>query len=166
MKLFALTITILGCCLIAFAQETVSPENKALLDKLSHDSSFTMIDRDSAEYLSTINSPKQKLYAAFLEKSPEIVKVFKKSRAGLEGQYTMTWFTVDHGKVKIVEAYFGDPSGSKELQYVHQYAPEEIRLGYYDKNRGCAPLPNNKIPRTGELCIGYKVPSEQVEKIF
>jgi hypothetical protein len=166
MKLPALIMTILACGLTAFAQDSVSPEDKALLEKLSRDSSYTVIDRDAAEYLSTINSPKQKLFTAYLGKSPDVVKVFKRARAGWEGQYTMTWFTVDHGKVKIVEAYFGDPSGSGELQHVREYMPEEIRLGYYDKNRKCVPLIGNNIPRSEELCIGYKVPSEQREKIF
>ncbi|MFL6230878.1 MAG: hypothetical protein ACJ741_19050 [Pyrinomonadaceae bacterium] len=159
-------MTILACGLTAFAQASVSPEEKALLEKLSHDNSFIVIDRDAEEYVSAINAPKQKLYTAYLEKSPGIVKVFIRARAGWEGQYTMTWFTVDHGKVRIVEAYFGDPSGSGELQYVREYMPEEIRLGYYDKNWKCAPLVGSKISRSAELCIGYKVPSKEREKIF
>jgi len=166
MKILALLATLLACSLMSLAQASVSPEEKALLEKLSRDYSFTAIDRDATEYLSTINSPKQKLYTAYLEKSSEIVKVFKKARAGWEGQYTMIWFTVDHGKVNIVEAYFGDPSGSGELQYVREYKPQEIRLGYYDKDWKCVPLSRNKVPSSKELCIGYKVPSEQEEKIF
>ena len=166
MKLVILLIALLSWGLTTFAQGLVSPEEKALLEQLSHDASFTVIDRDSAEYVSTINSPKQALYRAHLEKSQGVVKVFKKQRAGWEGQYTMTWFTVDHGKVKLVEAYFGDPSGSGELQYVREYNPEEITLGYFDKNRLCVPLPSTNVPRSAELCIGYKVSSESKLKTF
>lgn len=55
MKELALIMTIFSCGLKTFAQDSVSVEDKALLEKLSHDSSFTVIDRDSAESLSTIN---------------------------------------------------------------------------------------------------------------
>jgi hypothetical protein len=34
------------------------------------------------------------LYRAFHEKAPTTVKVFLRRRAGWEGQFTMTWFTV------------------------------------------------------------------------
>ena len=167
MKLLVLTIAILTYGLTAAAQGSVSLEEKALLERLSRDNSFTFIDRLSSDgYLPEINVPKQKLYKAYLEKSAEVVKVSKKATAGWEGQYTMTWFAVDHGKVRIVEAYFGDPSGSGELQYLREYVPEVITIGHYAKDWQCEPLKDRKIREYQELCISYKVSSEQREKIF
>ncbi len=52
------------------------------------------------------------------KKAPDVVKRFKKDNVCWEGQYTIPRFTVDNGKVKIVAAYFGDPSGSGKLQHV------------------------------------------------
>jgi hypothetical protein len=166
MKSIVLIATVLVCGLSAVGQGIVSPEDKALLEKLSHDKSFTVVDRVTAEYLSTINDPKRALYKSYLEKAPAIVKVFLRKSAGWEGQYTMTWFTVESGNVSGVEAYFGDPSGSGELQYVRQYKPEKITLGYFDKNWKCIPLPAKGASEIAELCIGYYVPSEPRMKVF
>jgi hypothetical protein len=166
MKLSLLVLAILFSGLTVYGQDCVSPEDKALLEKLSRDRSFTVIDRDGPGWLDRINGPKRTLYQAYVEKSLGIVKVFKRQRAGWEGQYTMTWFTVLSGKITIVEAYFGDPFGPNELQYVHQYAPDKITLGYFDKSWECVPLPASGIPKTAELCIGYNVSSEPTMKIF
>ena len=166
MKSIVLIATVLVCGLSAVGQGVVSLEDKALLDKLSHDKSFTVIDRTTAGYLSTINDPKRALYKSYLEKSPDTLKVFLRTRAGWEGQYTMTWFTVESGSVSIVEAYFGDVSGSGELQYVREYKPEKLILGYFDKNWKCVPLPANGASKIDELCIGYYVPSEPRMKVF
>jgi len=152
--------------LVTPIQSGVSLEDRALLEKLKIDKSFTTIDRNSAEWLSTINIPKQEIYKAYLTKSSEIIKVFIRQSAGWEGQYTMTWCTVTGGRVTIVEAYFGDISGSGELQYVRQYQPEEISVGYFEKNRKCVDFPSAKVPLSAELCISYKVPSEPKVKVF
>ncbi len=37
----------------------------------------------------------------------------------------MTWFVVDHGKVKVVEAFWRS-CRLGELQYVHEHEPEKI----------------------------------------
>jgi hypothetical protein len=165
-KHLLLITVLLASCLTVFAQDPVSPEDKALLEKLSHDNSYIVIDRDKAKYVTEINSPKHKLYTAYLEKSPDIVKVFKRERAGWEGQYTMTWFTVESGKVKIVEAYFGDPSASGELQYVRVYTPKELMLGYLDKDGKFTPLLFGETTKNKELVIGYQIPSEERTKVF
>jgi len=101
MKSIVFIAIVLLCGLSAAGQGVVSLEDKALLDKLSHDESFTVIDRAAAEYLSTINDPKRALYKSYLEKSPVTLKVFLRTSAGWEGQYTMTWFTVESGNVSI-----------------------------------------------------------------
>lgn len=163
MKQLIRIATLFVCSITAFAQDPVSLEDKALLEQLSHDSSFTVMN---SEYLDTLNAQIQKLYTAYLRKSPDIIKVFKRKRVGWEGQYTMTWFTVEHGKVKIVEAYFGDPSASGELQYVRVYTPKKLRLGYLDKDRKFIPLLVGDDTRYKELVIGYQVPSEQGTKVF
>jgi hypothetical protein len=98
---------------------------------------------------------------AYLVESSKIIKLFKREQAGLEGQYTKTYIIVDNGKVKIVETYFGDPSGSKTLQYVHVYAPTEIKLGYLDKDWNFIPVTLDEIPKDKELVIGYSVSSGQ-----
>jgi hypothetical protein len=162
MKLNALiTIVLIGCSIIV-AQERIDPKAKALFEQLSRDSSFKVIERDFKPVdLSLSNAYKQELYVAYLNKASKIVKVFKKALAGMEGQYMMTYFIVDHGKVKIVEAYFGDETGSKELQYVHVHTPEEIKLGRLDKVRKFVPLLGSEIHDDEELFIGYSVPSRQ-----
>ena len=163
MRSLALIVILLACGLTVFAQDPVASEDKALLEQLSRDKSFTVMD---SEYLDTLNAQIEKLYLAYLKKLPDIVKVFKRERVGWEGQYTMTWFTVDHGKVKIVEAYFGDPSGSGELQYVRVYSPEGLRLGYLDKDRKFSPLLFGEATRNKRLVVGYQVPSEERNKVF
>ena len=174
MKAFALMVALFWCSSTVFAQDQVqelfaqprvTPEEKALLEQMSHDSSFTVINRER-DHLAAMNAHKQKLFEAYLKKSPETIKVFKEERVGWEGQYTKTWFMVDHGKVKIIEAYFGDPSGSGKLQYVRTYTPEEIKLGYLDKAWKFVPLTDNQIPKNKELAIGYQVASELGMKRF
>ena len=98
MKSILLIVMVLAGCLSAYSQISISLEDKALLTKMLQDKSFTLLDRNSAEYLFEINSLKQNLYKAYLAKSPDAVKILKKSKAGYEGQYLMTWFSVEQGK--------------------------------------------------------------------
>ena len=147
--------------------DVVAKKETALVETLLQDRSFTVVNRESAEWLSTINQPKEAIYKAYVSRSPETLKVLFRQRAGWEGQYTMVWCTVAGGKIAIVEAYFGDPSGSGELQYVRQYEPEEITLGYFNKDRKCEPFPSEITSSpTRELCISYKVPSETKSRVF
>ena len=144
----------------------MSPEDKALLDKLQKDHSFFEVDRDNEKWLDRINNSKCALYQAFQEKSSTTVKVFLRRRAGWEGQFTMTWFTVASGKATIVEAYFGDPSGSDELQSVRTFTPDKLVLGTYDKNWKCVPTTYFGSSKTAEQCLLYSVPSEVTMKVF
>jgi hypothetical protein len=166
MKLYRLLTTVLALALTVYSQGTVSPEDKALLDKLTHDHSFFEIDREAAEWLDETNNPKWALYRAFHEQSPNTVKVFLRRRAGWEGQFTMTWFTVASGKATIVEAYFGDPSGSGELQSVRTYTPDKLVLGTYDKHWKCVPTTRFGNSKTEELCLLYNGPSQPTMKVF
>ena len=163
MKLLLTIALLLACCVNVLAQDPVSPQERGLLERLSHDSSFTVMD---SEYLDPLNAQIREIYMAYLNKSPATIKVFKRERVGWEGQYTMTWFTVNHGKVTIVEAYFGDPSGSGELQYVRVYDPEVLKLGYVDKDRKFTLLLFGEATRNKQLAIGYRVGSEQRTKVF
>src|SRR5947209_12851725 len=105
-------------------RSSVAPEDKALFEELSRDSSVKVIGGlFMPDDLAASNAYKQELYTAYLNKSPDIVKVFRRKQVGDKGQYTMAYFIVDHGKVKVVTAYFGDPFGSNELQYIHVYTP-------------------------------------------
>lgn len=166
MKSIVIILIILIGSLSAYSQELVSSEEKALLETMTKDKSFAVLDRKKVEYLSEINSPKQNIYNAYLKKSSDTVKVLKKASAGWEGQYTWTWFVVEQGKIRIVEAFFGDSSASGELQYVREYMPKEIRLGYYDKNRQCVSSTDEKLLKREELCLAYKIPAVEKEKIF
>jgi hypothetical protein len=149
------------------AQERINPADKALLEQLSRDGSFKAIERNFKPVdLSLSNAYKQELYLAYLKKESKIVKVLQKALAGMEGQYTMTYFIVDHGKVKIVEAYFGDETGSEELQHIHVHTPEELKLGHLDKNRKFIPLAGTEINNDEELFIGYLVPPSQRYRWF
>jgi hypothetical protein len=167
MRKIALIAVLIVGCLGTFAQERIDPEYKTLFEQLSNDNTFKIIQRNMRPTDLTIsNAYKQELYMAYLNKTPNILKVFKREQVGLEGQYTKTYFIVDHGKVKIVEAYFGDPSGSKELQYIHVYTPEEIKLGYLDKDWKFIPLSDSEIPKDKELFIGYFVASGRETRRF
>jgi hypothetical protein len=172
MKFLRLTIAIAFVGITVYSQDTlwrhapVLPEDKALLDKLQKDHSFFEVDRDAEKWLDRINNSKWALYRAFKEKSSTPVKVFLRRSAGWEGQFTMTWFTVASGKPTIVEAYFGDPSGSGELQSVRQYSPDKLVLGNYDKDRKCVPTQRFGISKTKELCLLYNVPSGATMKVF
>lgn len=159
------------CCASAFAQGRIDPEDKVLFEQLSRDDSFKVITRNFKPVdLAASNAYKQQLYTAYLKQTPTVVKIFKRMQAGVEGQYTMTYFIVDHGKVKIVEAYFGDPSGSKELQYIQVFTPEKIKLGYLDKDWEFKPLSDSEmsgqISTDKELFIGYLVTSEREARRF
>lgn len=166
MKLLQLVIAIVLFAPTAYSQGTVSPDDKALLDRLQRDHSFFAVDRDTEEWLDRINNSKWGLYRAFQEKSPTTVKVFLRRRAGWEGQFTMTWFSVVSGKATIVEAYFGDESGSGELQSIRQYTPDKLVLGHYDTNWKCVPTTRFGNSKTEELCLLYNVPSEATMKVF
>lgn len=161
-----ITIILIGCSIV-IAQERIDPKDKALFEQLSRDGSFKVIERNFKPVdLSLSNAYKQELYLAYLKKAPKIVKVFQKALAGMEGQYMMTYFMVEDGKVKIVEAYLGDETGSKELQYIHVYTPEEIKLGHLDKSRTFVPLAGSEINKDEELFIGYLVPPTQRYRWF
>lgn len=163
----ALIASVLIGCSIIVAQERIDPKDKALFEQLSRDSSFKVIERNFKPVdLSLSNAYKQELYLAYLNKESKIVKVFQKALAGLEGQYMMTYFIVDHGKVKILEAYVGDETGSKELQYIHVHTPAEIKLGRLDKTRTFVPLAGSEINKDEELFIGYLVPPTQRYRWF
>lgn len=177
MKSVIVILIFLAGCLEIYAQKpyseerdffnpppSVSVEEKNLLETMTQDKSFAFLDLDKVKYISEVNAPKQKLYSAYLNKSSDTVKVLKKARAGWEGQYTLTWFAVEQGKIKIVEAFFGDSSASGELQYVREYIPEKIALGYYDKNQQCISSADEKLLKKEKLCIIYKVAEK--EKIF
>jgi hypothetical protein len=166
MKLYRVLIAVVLFCPMAYSQSTVSAEDKALLDKLTHDHSFFEVDRDESRWLDETNAPKWTLYRAFHEKAPTTVKVFLRRRAGWEGQFTMTWFTVTSGKATIVEAYFGDSSGSGELQSVRTYTANTLVLGTYDKNWTCVPTTRFGNSKTEELCLLYNVPSQPTMKVF
>jgi len=172
MKLLRLTIALALFGITAYPQETlwrhdpIPPDDKALLDKLQKDHSFFEVDRDEEKWLDRINNSKWALYRAFHEKSPTTVKVFLRRSAGWEGQVTKTWFTVASGKATIIEAYFGDPSGSSELQSVRQYKPDKLVLGTYDKNWKCVPTTRFGNSKTAELCLLYNVPSSVTMSVF
>ena len=167
MRLNALITIVLISCPIIIAQERIDPADKALFEQLTRDGSFKVIERNFKPVdLSLSNTYKQELYLAYLKKELKIVKVFKKALAGMEGQYTMTYFIVDRGKVKILEAYVGDETGSQELQYIHVHTPEEIKLGYLDKSRRFVPLAGSEINNDEELFIGYLVPPTQRYRWF
>jgi hypothetical protein len=166
MKLYVTVMAIALFAAPAYCQGTVSAEDKALLDKLRHDRSFFEVDREGSEWLDQTNTPKWTLYRAFHEQTPNTVKVLLRKRAGWEGQFTMTWFTVTSGKATIVEAYFGDSSGSDELQSVRSYTPNKLVLGTYDKNRKCLPTTRFGNSKTEELCLLYNVPSGTTLKVF
>jgi hypothetical protein len=167
MRQIALIAVLIVGCLGTFAQERIDPEDKALFEQLSNDSTFKIIQRRFKPIdLAASNAYKQELYMASLNKTPNIVKIFKREQVGREGQYTKTYFIVDHGKAKIVEAYFGDPSGSNKLRYIHVYAPEELKLGYLDKDWKFIPLSNGEVPKDKELFIGYRVAPRQETRRF
>ena len=147
-------------------QSGPTQQDKARLAELMNDDSFTMVDREVTEWLSAINKPKQKIYDAYLTKSLAIVKVRFRQRAGWEGQYTIVWCTVAAGKVEIVEAYFGDESGSGELKYIRQHQPEEIRLGQFLDSRKCVPFEPKREKSSIELCVSYKVEKDSKWKAF
>ena len=147
--------------------DVIAKKETSLIDRLMQDRSFTVVNRDSAESLTTVNGPKEAIYKAYVSRSPETVKVLFRQSAGWEGQYIMIWCTVAGGKITIVEAYFGDPSGSRDLKYVRQYEAVEIALGYFDKDRRCEPLPSNtKRSPNSELCVSYKVPNDTTSRVF
>jgi len=172
MKLLRLTIAIALFGITVYSQDMlwrhdpIPPEDKALLDKLQRDHSFFEVDLDEEKSLDRTNNSKWALYRAFHEKSPTTVKVFFRQRAGWEGQFTETWFTVASGKATIVEAYFGDPSGSGELQSVRQYIPDKLVLGTYDKDRTCVPTTRFGNSKTKALCLLYNVPSKSTMRVF
>lgn len=166
MELLRLVLAIGLSAAMVHSQERVSPEDTALLDKLQTDHSFYVVDRENEEWLDRINNSKWSLYRAFHEKLPTTVKVLLRRRAGWEGQFTKTWFTVSAGKATIVEAYFGDASGSSELQRVRLYTPDKLVLGHYDKNWKCVPATRFGNSKTEELCLLYNVPSDPTMKVF
>ena len=179
MKTFIIILIILAGCLESYAQKTdseeqtlfnpppsVSIEEKAMLETMMQDKSFAFLDRRNVEFLFEINTPKLNLYNAYLKKTSDTIKVLKKASVGWEGQYTLTWFAVEQGKIRIIEAFYGDSSASGELQYVREYTPKEIRLGYYGKNRQCVPSNDEKLFKKKEVCLAYKISAEEKEKIF
>lgn len=166
MKKFSIIAALIVFSLISFAQENIKPEDKSLFNQLSKDKTFKPIRLNNPLYLNLNNIFKQELYNAFLNKTSGSIKVFKNEQVGMEGQYTMTYFTVNNSKVKIVEAYFGDPSGSKELKFIHVYTPETIQLGYLDKDWHFVTVSNGEISKDKELFIGYFVNSEQKIRRF
>ena len=166
LKLLKLAIAIVLFASTSYSQGRVSPDDKALLDKLQRDHSFFEVDRGTEKWLDRVNNSKWALYRAFQEKPPTTVKVFQRRRAGREGQFTMTWFTVASGRVTIVEAFFGDPSGSGELQSVSRYTPDRLVLGTYNKDGKCVPTMRFGNSKSKELCLLYKVPSETRMKVF
>lgn len=166
MKLYLAVIAVSLFTSTMYCQGMVSAEDKALLDQLRYDHSFFEVDRDESEWLYETNTPKWTLYRAFHEKTPTTVKVRLRKRAGWEGQYTITWFTVASGKATIVEAYFGDPSGSDELQSVRTYTPDKLVLGTYDRHWKCVPTTRFGDSKTAELCLLYNVPAGTTMKVF
>jgi hypothetical protein len=171
MKLFLLVVTCSILTITVNIQKSISPEDKALLDTLLRDGSYITINRNAAEWMDEINNPKWALYSAFHSKSPKIVKVLKRQQVGLEGQYTLTWFAVDSGRATVVEAYFGDESGSQELQYVRQFQPDKVQLGHFDKKSWkCEPTLRFGNSKTEELCLIYNAspngPADPVTRFF
>ena len=167
MKQIALLVILFVNCLAVFAQDNIEAKDKALLEELSNDKTFkSILSNLKTADLKASNTYKQQLNMAYLKKTPNIVKVFKREQAGLEGQFTETYFIVDHGKVKIVEAYFGDPFGSDRLRRIHIYTPEEIKLGYIDKDYKFIPITDSEIPKDKELFIGYFVQEGQEPRRF
>src|SRR5438046_2754882 len=116
MKRIALIVALAMCHPTAFGQVHVSADETALLERLSRDTSFIVLNRETYS-LARLNGQKLSLYEAYSKKSATTVKVYAEMPAGWEGQYTRAWFTVTSGNVTIVEAYYGDPAASGELQY-------------------------------------------------
>jgi hypothetical protein len=151
----------------------ISAEENALLDRVYYDKSFTTLDRRSGD-VADRNSLIQKAYRSYAEKSSEVIKIVKREQAGFEGQYVISWLNIDHGKVDIIEDYFGDPSGSKELQWVHEYKPDEIWLGTLVQERvdtGLKFVPLKDLDKASavkqkDLYIGFKSPYGDFIKWF
>lgn len=160
MKQSILLAAVLVCCsavsICTFAQEAMDPKDKALLEQLSRD----------VTVMPATNAIKLKLYTAFINKSPSVIRAKKSERAGREGQRLITYFIVDHGKVKIVSAYIGDPSGSPTLNYVRTYTTDKLKLGYRDKDWNFVPLSGDAILKDKVLVIGYSIAGERGLRIF
>ena len=154
----------------SFYLERATQTEKALLQKTEQEGPFLEIRccfRFDTIGLAASNAIKQEIYNAYLKKTPITIKASKREQVGMEGQYTKTYFIIDSGKIKIIEAYYGHVTGRKGLQYVHKYTPEKIEFGYLDlKQLKLIPTPiENNIP-PNEFFIGYSVPGDEKIKIF
>ena len=134
------------------------------IHQLSHDYSFTIIP-EAADF-EVLHTHKRELYLAYLEKSPGVVKRCKRDHVGWEGQSTMTWFTVDHGKVKIVEAYNGDPSWLCTITTCAWAYSGSDQAWLFRQRRQLLYLTNDKIDPNEELQIAYRVASEKQLRRF
>jgi hypothetical protein len=160
MRKCSLWVGLLVCCLSGsihgFAQDSISPNDRALLEQLSKD--------DSVKGAS--NDVKLKLFAAYVNKSAGVIKARKTDIAGREGQRLVTYFIVDHGELKVIEALFGDPSGSQRLRYIRTYIPDDLTVGYRDNLQRFVPLVGDDVPADKRLELSYHIPGRLGRRTF
>lgn len=185
--LFFIFIWLVSC--LAFAQipdpqprvdhSQPSQEEKDLLSKTEQEGPYEEIKLSRVDSASIIKSNfvKREIFECYFKKSSKIIKVYQKMQVGIEGQYTRTFFTMDSGKARIVEAYYGHIDGG--LVAVKEYMPAEIQMGYIDwkDTSGVIHLLLSSHYRRGHdhrtstglldiLYIGFFIPGDNQLKLF
>src|SRR5205823_6541111 len=110
---------------------------KIKLEKLENDKQFIQVIGYGKHIgklkIKDSNELKLSLIKSFLSKSPYEHKIMSINQVGYKEIFTETFITIKEGMPEITIAYYGDYTGSNELQQIQIISPTILKLGFYKK---------------------------------